>query len=842
MRKFFHLLSIALIFELVVTAGLLNAESAREEKRLFTAGQKAMEDRLYELAELQFQGLLSQFPQSEFRDEAIFQMARARLGQGRWREAVELLEPRLQGTPEVWQDDYMLLLGDSLVKGDRFEEAFKTYESLVSRFPKSRHISDARYGMAQVLVQQRKYEAAQEILSQLMKDERKDVAARASLTLGISLGLQKKFDAASEILNRLAKEERKSLVGFKAVYALGEFELERKQTETAKKRFESLAKSDRPEAQSVVPMAFFRLGQIAEAVNNSLVAAKNYEQAFRKSDETAFRLKCVDGMTEVYLKLDKPDALADQLRAWSEENSKTRLGEALLLQVCTLWQQAGRRDQAIRAYQNFLERYPEGQFSDRAHYQLGCVFLDDKKYESAAGEFLKAAERSKNPQIQADAWLKMGDLNFERQQFDAAANAYVRSAQTKGVDPVRVEQSLYQAANSMFNAGNYPEVFRLQSVHSLQFPSGKLAPEFLALTAETQRRMGDMEKVAEAYRTFLDKYPASPLAPKIWVEYADALLGLGRNREAVDVASSFIEKNPKHELVARARLLKAGGLERLDQMDKAVAEYEGVIKSFPKTPMAADAQFSLGLYYDRQKNYAKAQEQFELMKRSSPGHAQAPAANYFAARAAYRLGQNKEDAGRLIEALVRDYPTSPWVFKGRFLYADILSERGKFEEALLIFNDLIKPPEALKSGPEPELVLEAQGRRGQCLRQLKRNEEALLAFQTILDAPRVDATLRNQACVEMGKTYENMGDLKKALESNLMPLYERNPQNPVPEEREFYWICKGGFEAVRLLEAQKDWKGAVRVLKRLAESNLPCRADAEERMRKLQTDHADANG
>ncbi|MBI4026128.1 MAG: tetratricopeptide repeat protein [Verrucomicrobia bacterium] len=830
---------LATVLFLIASTPAEAADVSKEEKRLFSFGQKALEDHLYELAETQFQNLLSQFPQSQFREEAAWLLARSRLSQGRWRDAVDLIEARLPTTSHEWQDRYFFCMGEAQLKGEMAEAAYKTYETLIARFPGSPYAQEAKHGMARALLQQQKFEPAQELLRAVQKDGKRDLAARASLSLGLAFFLQKKYDQAQEVFSRLSKEEDNKAIGFQALLALGDMELERKQINAARSRFETLTKSDRPEAQAVVTSAFLRLGQIEAAATNWVAASSNYEQAFRKSDDPSFRLQCAEELTEVYLKLDKADTSAletwaGKLKGWSEENPKTRLGEALLLEACTAWQRAGKRDQAIRAFLFFLEKYPNGQINDRAHFQLGWVFLENKNYESAAAEFQKAAERARSPQLQADAWLKLGDLGFERQQFDAAASAYLKCAQIKGADASKAEQALYQAAYSQLKAGNSAEVFKLQSVHDAQYAAGKLGAEFLLLAAEASRRAGDLSKVADACKELLEKHPNSSYAPKTWLDYAEALHALSKFKEATVAVNAFLEKYPNHELIPRALLVRAYSLERMDQTDKALAEFEAVVKNHPQSAAALDAHFWLGLYFDRQKNHAKAQEQFELLRKKDPKHPRAAEATFFAARAAYRLGQNKKDVRRLIESLAKDYPKSPWVFDGNLLWGDILTEGKEFKDALLIFEDLIRDYDPAKAPQMAERILEAQGRRGQCLRQLKRYEDASAAFKTILDSPKADASLRNEAYVELGKTCENMGDINQALENYLAPLYSK-------EGREFFWVCKGGFEAVDILRLQKDWAAAARVLKRLIESNPSCRKEAEEKLKKLQAEHPDAN-
>lgn len=826
------------VFLAAFIPNLAFAEITKDEKKIFNIAQKAMEDHLDELAEMQYQVLLTQYPQSEFREEAACQMARARLNQGRWREAVETLSARLPNTSAEWQDNYVFLIGEAQLKGDLADAAFTTYSDLLSRFPRSRFAPDAKYGMARALMRQQKHDEAQEMFRTLQKEGRKDLANMATLQLGTSLFMQKKYDKAAEVLTRLAKDESKRNIGFQAVYALGEMELERKQTAAARAQFETITKSENPEAQKVAPTAFYRLAQLDAAANNIAAAAAGYEQAFRKGDEPAFRMECVDAMEKVYLKTEKVEALADKLREWSEENAKSRLGEALLLEVGTLWQRAGKRDQAILAYQGFLEKYRDGSLNDRAQFQLGWVFLDDKKYESAASCFQKAAQLARTPQLQADAWQKLGDLNFERAQFEAAASAYLKASQVKEADAAKTEQAIYQAANAFLRLGNVSEVTRLQALHAGQFPTGRLAPEFLLLLAETHRKALDMARVAEDYRLLLERFPGSAHAPKAGVDYADALYAASKLKESVDAATRFIEANPKHDLVPRALMTRARAAERLDQTEKSLVDCDAIVKNWPKSSSAPEALFWIGSYYLNKKNYAKAQEQFQLLHKMYLSHPLAPEACYFAALAAYRLGQKKDDAPHIIEGLVKEYPQSPWVFDGQFLYGDILTERGKFKDALLVFDDLTKT----KSPELAERVLEAQGRRGQCLRQLGRQQDALAAFKLILDSPKADAALINQASVEMGKTYEEMGDMKQALKHYYAPLATERPAgNAPPESREFYWVCRGGLEAVGLLEKQKDWKAAAGVLKRMIERNLPCRKEAEERLKKLQSEHPDAN-
>lgn len=821
----------------------LHAEISDEERHLFDFGQKAMNDGLDELASTKFQQLLNDFPETEYRDEASWLLSRARLNQGRWQEAIDVLEPNLTRVAEKWKDSYLFVIAEAQLKGELYAAAYSTYGRIISEFPKSKYFPDARYGSARALVQQQRFDEAQTVLQDLQNHGKKELNTKATLTLGISYYLQKNFDEASRVLSKVVKDEGKNPVGYQAMYALGVMELSRNKLEAARSRFETLAKMESPDAQSMVPSALYSLGQIEIKSGNATAAIADFETAFRKTDDVSLRSKCVDELLDVYLspKINEPETLARKLSAWADDYAKTQFGESLMLQIANLWQRSGKKDVALQALKNYFENYPNGRYADQGHYQMGWVYLDQKNYEKASAEFLKSIEITKNGQMKMDALMKLGDLAFERQQYNIAATHYAKASEIKVTDSKKAEAALYQAANAYLRGGLFPEVLRCYENYNVQYPSGKLGPDFLFLVAEGYRKVGDMTKVLETYKSLLARFPQSNEVPRASVEYADALFIANKFKEAVEAVSGFVAKFPKSDLIPPALMIQARSYERLDQLDKSVEACDEIIKSYPKSSTATEAQFWLGTHYYRSKNYAKAQQEFELLVKNNPNHQLAPEAMYFAARAAYRLGQNKQDTARLTDRLVKDYPDSPWVFDARFLYADLLSEKGKFDEALLLFEDLTKNADLGKTNVVDERVLEALGRRAECLRQLKRYNDSLELFKRIRDYPKADASVRNQASVEMGKTYENMGELGQSIENYLFPLYTRQSQNALPENREFFWICKGGFEAVRILELEKKWKDAVGVLKRMKESNLPCKKEIDEMMNKIKTEHAISN-
>ncbi len=69
---------------------------------------------------------------------------------------------------------------------------------------------------------------------------------------------------------------------------------------------------------------------------------------------------------------------------------------------------AGKHDEAIRGFREFLRLYPNHDLADNSQYWLGECFYDRKDYASAVREFRRVIERYPNGNKVPDAMLKVG--------------------------------------------------------------------------------------------------------------------------------------------------------------------------------------------------------------------------------------------------------------------------------------------------------------------------------------------------------------------------------------------------------------------------------------------------
>jgi len=83
----------------------------------------------------------------------------------------------------------------------------------------------------------------------------------------------------------------------------------------------------------------------------------------------------------------------------------------------------GQYDQAAKSFEAFLKAHPDSQYSDNAQYWLAETYYVTRKLPKALAEFQKVLAKYPHSAKVPDAQLKIGYINYERQNWGAARQA-----------------------------------------------------------------------------------------------------------------------------------------------------------------------------------------------------------------------------------------------------------------------------------------------------------------------------------------------------------------------------------------------------------------------------------
>ncbi len=83
----------------------------------------------------------------------------------------------------------------------------------------------------------------------------------------------------------------------------------------------------------------------------------------------------------------------------------------------------GRYEEAVAALRAFLKRHPEGSYAANAQYWLGEASYVNRQFDVALVEFRKVIDQYGASAKAPDAFLKIGYIHYERQQWKEARTA-----------------------------------------------------------------------------------------------------------------------------------------------------------------------------------------------------------------------------------------------------------------------------------------------------------------------------------------------------------------------------------------------------------------------------------
>lgn len=85
-----------------------------------------------------------------------------------------------------------------------------------------------------------------------------------------------------------------------------------------------------------------------------------------------------------------------------------------------------RYEDAARAFEQFLQTYPDSELADNGQYWLAESYYVTGQFEQALGEFEAVIDVYPDSRKAADALLKMGYCNYELERWEAARDALQR--------------------------------------------------------------------------------------------------------------------------------------------------------------------------------------------------------------------------------------------------------------------------------------------------------------------------------------------------------------------------------------------------------------------------------
>jgi len=503
-----------------------------------------------------------------------------------------------------------------------------------------------------------------------------------------------------------------------------------------------------------------------------------------------------------------------------------------------------------------LERFPGSQLKAQALGVLAGVAWELRRYRTAAdyaaqlrtelppgdararlgvlvaeayfraGDFKSAADAYASAQADPPAGVAAGTLLFQRVlaeinagRLDAAGALLDQAAAAPGIDAVSRWQAEWNLARALqVNDQTAPALARVTRLVG--------EPGAAALSADLAVRMAWLQARLA--------FESNALADAI--RLVDALLA-----RLAGPAAVALPANLKTDVASTSVLLKAQAL-LVSAKTRPAAAAEGLAllaqlrQEYPKTDAAVYSFVAEADYYAARYEIGEAQRLFTKLADDYRDNAYAPFALYEAALNAERRGQDAyyEDANRLIERLVTEYPQSELVFYARLKQGDLLRKLNLFGPAQRVYELLVNNYAQHQDVLLAQLAL-ADCHLAQAATDSSHWESALTIYERLQDLPTAPADLRVEAGYKHGYALSRRGNPDRAQATWMLAVntFLLDPAVAGELGKGRYWMSRILLGLGDLYERDAKLDQARRAYELLLQQNLPGQALARQQLARL---------
>jgi TolA-binding protein len=784
-------------------------------KAIYYLGICALQLQQFDKAASAFEFTATRYAQHDSTEPALFYWGRTRYAQASSLQDVKQKQAQLKTAIGAFEkqlaahakgslaDQAFYLMGESHYGlGDK-PAAIKSYQAVVTGFPKSKQRVTAVYALGATLEEEKKYAEAGKafdiFLAEFPEDPlRTEIRMRKAETI-----LQaKNYKEAAEVFGEVAAVEGYSLAAhsrMRQAFCL----LQLKLYEEATAIYSTVLSAK--ETADFHTEAAGHLLSICRAYIND----KKHDMALKLAD--AFIVNVKDAELTIHVKLVAADALDGQQEyddsrkrylAIVEQHNEHALAADALYFATFAALQLKQHDNVIADAKTFLGKYPKHEFQpdvaklleesrilkssdlfqDKKHAEVvkilsasikdspqGSRVVDSllllarssaalNEIASAKGYAARIIKDFPESKLVAEAQFRLGEYHYGEKEYELAIAQYAIVVKDHA-DSVFVANSLYSQAWSEVLTGK-PDVAETTFTTLIEKHSAhQLVSAALLGRGKVRRQQKKFKESIEDIDGFLATKPDVSQQVDAWSEKGKSQIGLQQNAAAIETFNLLLAADAKYA-DADAILYEIAFAQRaIDKPAAAKATFAKLVADHADSALAGDAHFRLAEYQYSDGQFKAALVDYNKAAGSSQG-SDALKENILHKQAwtHYKLDDFKASAAGF-ENQVTKYAAGSFLHDGQFMLAESLYKLGDFQAAAAAFSAITSV--TFKS-PQHHLLVRLHG--GKAASELKQYEQARSLIQQVVDSEDEAADgYRREAHFEIGWTYDREQNYEKAL-------------------------------------------------------------------------------
>lgn len=651
-------------------------------------------------------------------------------------------------------------LGECYRKLKRKDDAVKTYQRIITEYPKSDQVPRAK--LQQTLLykdsdrEEDRQKAVQLFESLATPSTPLETRGAALYHLGGTLEQLNRPQEATkryeQIIQTLPNTDISLFASLRLAYILSRSSVQEEQRHAMGLYLDLIYKAKNPE---VVEEACYFAAQFA-LQNKRYEESANLFQILRvKYPKSAYlkRGAVYAGFANLYAKRYK-EAL-DAIAEVPKETPADTQEEVLYIKANAL-NNLEKGSEALVCFDQLLTQYPQGQYAASAHHQRILTVAKAGKHE----EVLKLAAAFLNPPAELKPslyWLQYESATALKRDDLAIQN--LRLLVEKCPTSPLMKDALYQLARTLQHKESWQAATDAYRKFAELFPQDPLAPNALFAAGACLIRHGQADSGLREWTILLATYPKSSIVAETLYQKAFQELRSKNTRAANMTLDEFSRRFPTDKRIAEVFYWRANLFHQANELVEAEKLYRAALASTPPKEVERETMLALGLLMLQTNKKSEAADLFRLLL-DSP--------------IVERLGPDR----------------IAWL-------AEQDGEAGKFDEALRACAVL------LKMNPDKGWKQTAYAIQGRLYRKKGQRDPAMKAFTEAL-ATGATTVYGTEAALNLGEMYSDVNKQAETL------AYLTDAATRASSQDQLSWRARAYASLARHAERNNDREGALR--------------------------------
>lgn len=314
----------------------------------------------------------------------------------------------------------------------------------------------------------------------------------------IILGLQSRNNEKVTVLQSLINKTPRSVYYVTALYEAATTYIELDKYTQALAYLKVI--TDSTGDKSAAPKAWLKVGYIYQQTNDNKKAIEAFRHIVTEYPASEERVAALNALKSLYIQTNEPAAYSQLLRDNNLPAAETSGIDSTYYAAAEAQFATGKWDNALKAFNNYLQQYPNGVFAIKAHYYRGESNYQLKNYKEALSDFDSVLSHPWNDFSENSA-RHAAIIAVDKKDFAAAYNYFSLLRQNAGTSELLKQIAYSGLVKSGYNTQKYNEAsLYTDSLLAIRGVSAEMTNEALLYKARSVQLLGNNDTAISIYQ------------------------------------------------------------------------------------------------------------------------------------------------------------------------------------------------------------------------------------------------------------------------------------------------------------------------------------------------------